>query len=173
MDTNKPLNDQVELKVPPPMTDAQVSEEMKKLGRLNSTEVKKICEGYANLVKQLVKNIKNKLNKRKDLDEIIQVEQLMRLISLCPSEEIFIRSKDKIWFARKFILEKNAEWFLNRNYSENIKRDQKQRMIETLVRMVQIKWKNMNEDERNEYWTKAAELLKIVLDFNNLTSTNK
>jgi hypothetical protein len=43
-------------------------------------------------------------------------------------------------------------------------------MIETLIRMIQGKWKKMSDEEQELYWEKAFELLNLVARFKKLTN---
>ncbi len=154
---------------PKPMSEEDVLEVMAKMAKLDAKEISVICDGYANKLKSMIVYIKNKLHVRKDEDELVELDRILRLINMCPKDELFIRSKDKIWHARYHIIHRDSQWFLNRDYSASIKKDNKQRMIETLIRMIQAKWKKMSEDERELYWQLAFEILNLVANFKKLT----
>ncbi len=154
---------------PKPMSEEDVLEVMAKMAKLDAKEINAICEGYANKLKSMIVYIKNKLHARKDEDELVELDRILRLINMCPKDELFIRSKDKIWHARYHIIQRDSHWFLNRDYSASSKKDNKQRMIETLIRMIQAKWKKMSEDERELYWQLAFEILNLVANFKKLT----
>jgi len=154
---------------PPPMTDEDVADVMRKLSKLTGNKVNEICNGYTQQIKSLITTVRKSMNPRTDEDEIIELDRLSRIISLCPSDEIFIRSKDKIWFARHRILNQDADWFLNRDYSASIKKDQKQVMIETLIKLIQTKYISLSQEERNKYWEKGLQMLRLVADYKKLT----
>lgn len=154
--------------MPKPMTDDDVLAVMSKLSHLSKKDLNEICDGYTNHIKYLIVLGKRKLNPKTDEDEIIEMDRLMRLINMLPNDEIFIRSKDKIWFARNQILQKNIDWFFNRDYSANIKKDQKQRMIETLLRIVRNQWRDLSEEEKEMYWDRGLEILGLVAKFKKL-----
>lgn len=155
---------------PKPMSDEDVLDVMSKLSSLDAKEINEICDGYSKKIKGLVNYVKKSLNFKTDEDELIELDRIMRLINMCPKDELFIRSKDKIWHARYHLLNKDADWFLNRDYSSSIKKDHKQRMIETLIRMIQSKWKKMSENEQELYWQQAFEMLNLVAKFKKLTN---
>lgn len=155
---------------PKPMTDDDVLEVMSKLGALDAKEINSICDGNAQKLKGLVNCVRKSLNPKTDEEEMVELDRVMRLINMCPKDELFIRIKDKIWHARYHILDRDSNWFLNRDYSSNIKKDQKQRMIETIIRMIQNKWKKMSEEEHELYWKQAFEMLNLVAKFKKLTS---
>ena len=155
---------------PKPMSEEDVLEVMSKLSSLDAKEINAICDGYTQKIKGLVTYVKKSLSPKTDEDELVEVDRIMRLINMCPKDELFIRSKDKIWHARYHILDRDSGWFLNRDYSASIKKDHKQRMIETLIRMIQGKWKKMSDEEQELYWEKAFELLNLVARFKKLTN---
>jgi CII-binding regulator of phage lambda lysogenization HflD len=100
-----------------------------------------------------------------DESEIVEIEQLRRVLSLCPLEEKFIRTKDKIWAVRMHIINKNADYFLKKDYSKIIKRDANQAFIESLMEIVKDKFNDMNIENQDIYWKKAAYLLNCVARF--------
>lgn len=155
---------------PKPMSEEDVLEVMSKLSSLDAKEINAICDGYTQKIKGLVTYVKKSLNTKTDEDELIEIDRIMRLINMCPKDELFIRSKDKIWHARYHILDRDSDWFLNRDYGSSIKKDHKQRMIETLIRLIQSKWKKMSDEEHELYWEKAFELLNLVARFKKLTN---
>ena len=154
---------------PPPMTEADINREMAKLSKLEPNKINELCNGYLQRVKGLIDMARRKLDKIADEDELIELDRLMRLISLAPVEEVFIRSKAKIWFARHRILNKDADYFLKKDYSAVIKKDQKQVMIETIIRIVQTRYPQMSKAEQDMYWEKALEMLQYVAEFKKLT----
>lgn len=155
--------------LPKPLTDDDINASKAKLASLDGKKINEICDGYTRQIKLLINTAKKTLSKKDDEDEIVELERLARLVALLPSDEIFLRSKDKIWHTRKQILDKNVEWFMNRDYSKNIKKDQKQTMIETIIKVVRRKFVALSEDEKNQYWMKAIELLRLVAEFKKLT----
>ncbi len=164
------MNTNQEEQTPPPLTDDDVVKIMGKLSHLSAKDLNEICDGYTNHIKNLINLGKRKLNPKTDEDELAEIAHLMRLLNMLPKEEIFIRSKDKIWFARKHILQKNIDWFLNRDYSKNIKKDGKQRMIETLIRIIRGQWVSLSEEEKEIYWDKGLEILGLVARFKKLAN---
>lgn len=156
--------------VPKPMTDDDVLKVMSKLSNLSSKDINDICDGYVNKIRNLLNLGKHKLHPVHDEEELTEISHVMRLINVLPNDEIFIRSKDKIWFARKHILQKNIDWFLKRDYSANIKKDHKQRMIETLIRLIRSQWSSLTEEEKEMYWDLGLEILGLVAKFKKLAN---
>ena len=155
--------------MPKPLTEEDVLQAMAKMSILSDKDVNEICDGYAQKMKSLINCVKKSLNPKTDEEEFVELDRIMRIINMCPKDEFFIRTKDKIWFARYHILDRNSNWFLNRDYSSSIKKDHKQRMIETMIRMIQSRWKKLSTTEQELYWEKAFQMLHIVARFKKLT----
>lgn len=154
---------------PPPLTEEEVANITARLAKLDSKTISMICDGYTRHVKGIINTIKKSLDPSEDEDQLVEVDRLQRLINLAPSDVVFIRSKDKIWHARTHILNKNEKYFLDRDYSTSIKHDQKQVMIETLISIIQTKFRDLTNEEKDVYWDKACEILKIVCEYKKLT----
>lgn len=154
---------------PNPMTDDDVNKTIARMATLDGKQISEICDGYVRQIKILINTVKKILHPTDDEDEIVELDRVLRLIGLIASDEIFIRSKDKIWHARQHILNKNADWFIKRDYSKNIKKDHKQVMIETIIRIVRVRYPKLSPAEQEQYWIKAIGLLSLVAKFKKLT----
>jgi hypothetical protein len=155
--------------IPPPMSDEDAANAVARLSTLNSQQISKICDGFSQQLVKLINILKKTLNQKTDEMELVELDRLLRLIKLIPSDEVFIRIKDKLWAARDHILAKNSDWFLNRDYSRLIKKDKKQTMIETIINVVKIKYNALSIEEREFYWTAVFNLLNTVSVFKKLT----
>jgi hypothetical protein len=167
--TGENLNTIRDEPTPRPVTEQDIADAKKKMASLNKAQIDMLCNTYVQQLKGIITNTKKKLDNRKDEEELAELDHIMHIISLCPADELFIRSKDKIWHARFRILNQDADWFLNRDYSASIKKDQKQVMIETIIKMAQYKFVEMSKEEQESYWMKAIEMLNIVSQFKKLT----
>jgi len=110
------------------------------------------------------------LSQADDEYEIVQIEQLKRIMALCPIEEKFIRSKDKIWKVRKHLITKDYDFFVKRNYSKMIKEDGNQSFLITLVEIVKSAFIGMSDEERDKYWVEGARLLNYVAQYKKAIS---
>jgi hypothetical protein len=161
------------VELPKPMSNEDYYDEVKKLSKLNKDDVNNICDSFTREIKFLINDIKNTLHPTNDEEELVEINRLQRIISFVPADEVFLRCKDKIWATKTQIVNKDASTFLNIDVSKNIKKDDKQNMIETLISIVKNKYKEMSEEERNEYWKRISKLLCIVCEFIKLTSVKK
>jgi hypothetical protein len=147
------------------MTDEDVEREQKNLLKANPESLNKIYHMYKITINSLLNLAKEQAKHSYDEDDIIALEQLERIIRLCPIEEIFIRSKEKIFGYRDKIINKDADYFIKKDYGQFIKKDRNQYMLETLVSVIRTRFNELNEKEKNIYWAKAATMLKCVLEF--------
>lgn len=155
--------------MPPPITDEDVAAVNRRLAKLDIKVMNEIFNTYIQQVKSLVNTAVKMLDPEEDEDQLVELERVKRLVNFLPADECFIRSKDKIWWARKQILRKNAGWFLNRDYSNNIKKDHKQAMIETIIRAVQEKFPKMTTEEQDLFWTKGIQMLQVVAKYKKVS----
>lgn len=154
-----------EFKTAKPLTEEEVDAARKRLASLDAKDLNNILDTYTQVLKGLITMI---LRATKDEEDIAEIEHLKRIIGMVPKDELFLRSKDKIWDARERILNKDTAWFINRDYSKLIKKDSKQTMIETLVNIAKRYFTNLDDDEKDLYWQKAIKLLQIVAQFKKL-----
>jgi CII-binding regulator of phage lambda lysogenization HflD len=137
----------------------------KEIKDINKMESKFTTEIFTSFSKGINSVLSVAMKQCTDESEIVEIEQLRRVLSLCPLEEKFIRTKDKIWAVRKHIINKNADYFLKKDYSKIIKRDSNQAFIESLMEIVKDKFSGMDIESQNIYWKKAAYLLNCVARF--------
>jgi hypothetical protein len=164
---NQSVND-----MPAPMSDADVSLINKKISKLDNKtidEILSLYDKYKVIIISLLTSLKNKVELKKDEESLVDIEQVIRIAKFCPSDELFIRSKDKIWYARNYIMKKDAEWFINKNMDKNIKNDGKKAMIENILKSIKNQWKQFTQVEREEYWKFALQILRIVAEFKKLS----
>lgn len=151
-----------------PLSEEDVDKLRERLLKLSNADFKKV-EDICNRYKQLINGIISTARKQtKEEDEIVEIERLKRLLGLCACDEIFYRSKDKIWSVRNKLINKDLDWFVNRDYSKLIKKDSKATLIETLVDIIKDKIKGMLPEERDIYWNKGLEMLLLVGQFKKI-----
>jgi hypothetical protein len=159
-------DDFVEIK---PLSEDDIDKLRERLLKLSDSDFKKIediCVKYKQLINGLISTARKQT---KEEDEIVEIERLKRLLGLCSCDELFYRSKDKIWSVRNKLINKDLDWFVNRDYSKLIKKDSKTTLIETLVDIIKDKIANMSLEERDIYWNKGLEMLLLVGQFKKIT----
>ena len=157
-----PSNNQLGFK---PLSEADVANAMKKLASADPKELNDIFNKYAQALNGVLVMAQKQAV---DETEIIEVERIKRIVNFVPVEERFIRTKDKIWAVREHIINKNAKYFMEKDYSAAIKKDGNQAMIETLVDLVKEKFATITEQEKDFYWKKGAMMLNCIVRFKKL-----
>lgn len=148
-----------------PLTDDDVDAERKKIARANPKELNDIYTKFAQTINLMLTMAQKTTD---DEDDLVEIERLKRLINLVGVDERFIRCKDKIWNVRDHIKKRNADFFLNKDYSSAIKKDSKQVLIETLIEIIKGKFLEIKQQEREFYWQKAETMLDCVERYNQL-----
>jgi len=142
-----------------PLTDDDVLLEMSQINKVDKTIISDIFNSYYQEIQSIL-TAASRLTQEEI--EIVELERLRRLIRLLPIEELFIRSKDKIWAVRNHILNKNADYFLNKDYSKIIKKDKKQGFIESIISIIKDRYTEMDDANKEFYWQRAIKLLHCV-----------
>jgi hypothetical protein len=151
-----------------PLSEDDVLNEMKALNSIPPDQMNKIINNYTNaLAAMLTMSVEN----TSEEEQIVELEQIKRIMGLCPSVEKFIRSKDKVWGARKHILDRNADYFMNKDYGKLIKKDANQAFIESIIELIKDRYDNMEKKELDFYWDKATVMLRCVATFKKAMRT--
>lgn len=151
-----------------PLEDSDIVNERSRLARLPKKKIDEITNIFKQYKSQILGLIIILQKTVKDEEDIVEVERLKRLVNMCDDLEIFMRTKDKIYKSKTFIFNKDAKWFLNRNYDHLIKKDQNQAFIETLVSLIKDHYTTMREEEKNLYWHKGQMLIGAIEKYNNI-----
>lgn len=144
------------------LTDDDVAEMQKRISQANPDVINDIYRRYSDCLNGLISLAREQTT---DETEIVELERLKRIINLAPIDERFIRSKDKIWNVREHIINKDSKFFMERDYSANIKKDHNQTFIETIIEITKDKFTTLSDKEKDFYWKKAATLLNCVVRF--------
>lgn len=147
------------------LSPQDIIDQLKMLKPAQQKDFDKICDDFCNTVTKLIVMAKKRATD--DMD-IVELERLQRMLSFMPAFEKFIRCQDKIWTAREKIRSHDAKFFLERDYSVNIKKDQNQNMLETLIEALKTNFEIFTEAEKAIYWSKSEELLAYVVRFKKL-----
>jgi erythromycin esterase-like protein len=150
------------------MTDADVAVVRSHLMRLveskkcDADELEKIYSEYYKHCMGVVDLI---TRSTKDESELIELDQLKRIIRICTVDEIFIRTWAKIWKMRDNIMAKRADWFLGQDFKHIIKPDRKQVFLETLVAMAKNRHRHMTPEQHEIYWKKGYSMMGCIARF--------
>ena len=147
------------------LSPQDIIDQLKILKPAQQKDFDKICADFCNTITKLIVMAKRRAT---DDTDIAELERLQRMLSFMPSFEKFMRCQDKIYVAREKIRTRDAKFFLERDYSANIKRDQNQTMLETLIEAMKSNFDSFTDAEKDLYWSKAEELLAYVIRFKKL-----
>lgn len=150
------------------MTEEDVANENRKLAKVDPDVLNDLYNTQSQIFNSIVTMVKKQLT---DEEDLVEVERLQRILNLAPVDEKFIRTKDKIWAVREHIINKNAKFFLDRDYSKQIKKDGNQVFLETLISLIKEQYNALSAKDQNFYWEKASQLLIQVCKYHKLLKT--
>jgi HSP90 family molecular chaperone len=148
-----------------PLSADDVLRIRKEIATLNQDKLHTIINTYCSHINSVITMVKEQLT---DETEIAEMERLKRIIGFCPKEELFIRTKEKVWNVRDHIINKDMEFFYNRDYSSMVKKDENQSFIEALMNIVKYNFKQLTPKEQDRYWNRGIMMLKNIVEFEKL-----
>lgn len=83
---------------------------------------------------------------------------------------IINRAKDKVWMHREYIINEDANYFLNNNYSEFIKDDENKSFMRDLIQLIKKKYVDLSDAERKLVWQLSKDMLKSVVEYKKATN---
>lgn len=114
----------------------------------NITKVMRICKKIEPNSVEL-DSLQNILKLAKDIDPLL----------------IINRCKDKFWMHREFIINEDAEFFLNNKFDSFIKDDENKSFIYALINLIKTRYGSMSKDEKKYIWSLIKDLLKCIIEY--------
>lgn len=148
------------------LDDEKINKILANIKGKESERLVKVFQTFSNKIAALITLCSRTVKKEYD---IIQIERIKRIIRLCPLEEKLLRCKDKIFTVRDHIINRNADYFLNRDYSNYIKEDEKKEFINDIIDLIKRNYSQLKKEEQELYWPIGLELLKCVIEFMQIT----
>jgi hypothetical protein len=149
------------------MTDDDVYDEIRTyMSRMNATDLESILQTFKNTVNSLLSFATEKVGN--DEEDCANLERVRRIIGFLPPEEIFIRVKDKVWAVRDHILNENLQYFMEKDYGNMIKKDQKQELLENIICVIKDYVTQMSEEDVKTLWTKGKIMLRCVAIYHKM-----
>ena len=154
------------------LSDDDVNQEIIKLRRYPVDEVNSILEDFSNCLTSLITTA---IKHCCDEEDEIQLTAIRKIVVLLPLEEKFIRVKGKIWNidVRKSIMKQDATYFMEKDYSKNIKKDDNQEFIENLIMTIKTRFQELSLDDQLTYWKISMKMLQSVARFKRLEENHK
>ena len=141
--------------------NSPLTSELDEIKQINGTpdELDIICKVFNRNILQLTGFARKKEPNAVDLQALDDVVK-----ELLNENATFVidRCKDKIWGAKEYIKTQNADYFLNRDYSELIKQDSNESVIINLVSIIKRGWNTLYPNEKEAIWNKMKLMLKSV-----------
>ncbi len=159
---NRNLLDTKHEPIAPSMTDFDVERIMARIAQTDGKEASRIFNEFNIELNRLISTVRSQVT---DEHEIVECDRIKRILGFLPIEEKFLRMKEKVWHVRKHIINKDRDYFFNRDYGKMIKRDKNQAFIEAAIEIVKVHFDLLTPEEKEFYWRSAAKMLKLVLDF--------
>lgn len=150
------------------LTDDDVLAVQKKLVNIDPKQLNEIYNTYKQTLNSMLAIAKEQAKMANEEDDIITIEHICRVLNLAPVDEIFIRSKEKIWHHQDKIIHRDAKYFIEKNYSAMIKKDKNQAFLESLISIIKSKFLELTKEQQNVYWARSAALLNCVIRFKKL-----
>lgn len=147
------------------MTDDDVDRIQGRVNKLSNKEIDEVNKLCTSFHQALVGLVTTARSFTKEDEELVEIDRIKRLLAILPQFEVFVRAQGRIWTFRNKIVDKDMDFFLGIDYSGAIKRDHKQRMIETIIEIVKEKFPKLPESERETFWQKVILLLNYTAKF--------
>ncbi len=148
--------------IAPSMDDYDVERIMSRIAQTDGKEANRIFDAFNVELNRLISTIRSQITEE---HEIVECERIKRILGMLPVEQKFLRMKEKVWHVRRHIINKDRDFFFNRDYGKMIKRDKNQAFIEAAIEIVKAHFDVLTPAEKDFYWRSAAKMLKLVIDF--------
>jgi hypothetical protein len=150
-----------------PLDDDFKTSDLSSLTPEQLREVNKMFIDCNKLMKEIISKARSKLV---GIDKYeASLREVNGLMTLAPAQEIFERCKDKFYAARVQIVERNADFFISHDYSDVIKRDFRQRFLESIIESILFLWKRkLSDAEKDELWEKIQSILMLILRYKKM-----
>lgn len=153
-----------------PLSDSDVEIRRKRMANANTKLLNEIFNEYHNTIKMIITSAEKILaaDGNKDEEDEVELSRIKRIVNLSPSDEILIRSMDKVWSVKNHIMTKNSDYFLKKDYSNLVKNDEKKAMIVNLIMIIREMYDKLKPKEQNLFWSYGLTLLKLVANCKKL-----
>jgi hypothetical protein len=140
---------------------------------LDKSKLKLIFDKYSKTLIELIKNVSDDV---KSEEEKTHLDQIKRLIRLCPQEERLIKTKDTIWDLKNYILKKDhlglkkldATQYMNKDNT-----DEEKQFIISIIDIIKSRYDDLEENKKNIYWSLLTKLLQYVIEYRQLVKDFK
>ena len=134
----------------------------------NKAKLNTIFDKYSKTLSELIKNVSEEI---KNEEEKTHLDQIKRIIRLCPQEERLIKTKDTLWELRNYILTrdhiglKNVD--PNKFFNQNNTVEDKE-FILSIIDIIKSRYDEIKEDRKNNYWITLTILLQCIIEYKQI-----
>ena len=134
----------------------------------NKAKLNSIFDKYSKTLTELIKNVSDEI---KNEEEKSHLEQIKRIIRLCPQEERLIKTKDTLWELRNYILTRDHIGLKNVDPNKFINKDNTEadkEFILSIIDIIKSRYDEIKEERKNNYWITLTILLQCIIEYRQI-----
>jgi hypothetical protein len=134
---------------------------------MDESKRKDECDKLISNIKLLIKNLKSKLDSDDPVQEHLEnVQNKLRLAGYKPYDYIMRRVAGKLWMYKDNVVKRDEKTLFSDDFGKDfIKKDQRQKMIEQLLKTVKFTFRTATDKEKDEVWTILKDIIRSVAVF--------
>jgi hypothetical protein len=128
----------------------------------NTDEIIDIVNNFHKKVFKILKICK-KIDPKSD-----ELHRLHSAASLARDTEyllIISKCKDKMWFHREHIMNRDENFFLNNKFTRYIKDDENKSFMHSLINVIQTGYREISAAEKDLLWQLVQDMLRHVVEY--------
>ena len=138
------------------------------LNKNNKVKLNSIFDKYSKTLTELIKNVSDEI---KNEEEKTHLDQIKRIIRLCPQEERLIQTKETLWELRNYILTRDHIGLKNINPNDFINKNnnvEEKEFILSIIDIIKSRYDEIKEERKNNYWTTLTILLQCIIEYKQI-----
>jgi hypothetical protein len=138
------------------------------LNKNNKVKLNSIFDKYSKTLTELIKNVSDEI---KNEEEKTHLDQIKRIIRLCPQEERLIQTKETLWELRNYILTRDHIGLKNIDPNDFINKNnnvEEKEFILSIIDIIKSRYDEIKEERKNNYWTTLTILLQCIIEYKQI-----
>ena len=138
------------------------------LNKNNKVKLNSIFDKYSKTLTELIKNVSDEI---KNEEEKTHLDQIKRIIRLCPQEERLIQTKETLWELRNYILTRDHIGLKNIDPNDFINKNnnvEDKEFILSIIDIIKSRYDEIKEERKNNYWTTLTILLQCIIEYKQI-----
>jgi hypothetical protein len=135
----------------------------------NKVKLLPIFDKYSKTLTELIKNVSDDVTNE---EEKTHLDQIKRLIRLCPQEERLLKTKNTLWDLRNFILARDHVGLKNIDPNKFIdvnNTEEEKEFIFSIIDIIKSRYDDIKDDKKNIYWQLLTILLQCIIEYRQIT----